>query len=186
MGTIKDTKYKLIKNFLTPEESSLAKKYLLMKHKENTTSFGSIKNGTHNGDTQFFKDFLSEALLFNKLSLIEKETGLKLFPTYSFTRLYTYNAILKKHTDRPSCEISVTVMFGSDQTPWPIYMNDNPIEMNEGDACIYMGCEIPHFRKNFTGDWHAQAFLHYVDQNGPYADWKYDKMEPPLHPSLQS
>ena len=95
--------------------------------------------------------------------------------TYSFARLYTYNAELKPHTDRPSCEISVTVMYGSSGESWPIYMGDKPVELNPGDACIYLGCEVNHYRKNFTGDWHSQAFLHYVDKNGPHASYKFDK-----------
>jgi len=106
---------------------------------------------------------------------MEKESGLKLYPTYSFMRVYTFNSELKKHTDRESCEISVTIMLGSDGTKWPIYMDDNPIELSPGDACVYLGRDVKHFRKNFKGDWHSQIFLHYVDQNGIYKDFKYDK-----------
>jgi PKHD-type hydroxylase len=33
-----------------------------------------------------------------------------------------------------------------------------------------------HWREKYTeGKWQAQVFLHYVDANGKYADWKYDK-----------
>ena len=72
-------------------------------------------------------------------------------------------------------------MFGSDGTDWPIYMGNKPIHMKSGDACIYLGCKLSHYRKPFEGDWHAQCFLHYVDKNGPYAEYKYDKKDPPLH-----
>lgn len=176
MATIKELKYKIIKNFLTKEETELAKKYMIIKHNNNRVDFDFVQN--NNSDTIFYKDPLGEALLLNKKELMEKETNLSLFPTYSFTRLYTYNSELKPHKDRPSCEISVTVMLGSDGTEWPIYMEEKPINMSPGDACIYLGCELQHYRKNFTGDWHAQCFLHYVDQNGPFADYKYDKNMP--------
>lgn len=173
MGTLKkDFQYKLVKNFLTPEEAELAKTYTLLKHNNNFNSFDNIQN--NNGDTHYYADELAETFLIKKLPLMERETGLKLFPTYSFMRLYTYNAELKPHKDRPSCEVSVTVMYGSDGTQWPIYMEDTPVNLETGDAVIYLGCELNHYRKNFEGDWHAQAFLHYVDQNGPYADFKYD------------
>jgi hypothetical protein len=66
-------------------------------------------------------------------------------------------------------------MLGSDGTEWPIFMNNNPIHMNPGDACIYLGCDLVHYREHFKGDWHAQCFLHYVDQNGPHKDHKYDQ-----------
>lgn len=173
MGNIRDIKYKLIKNFLSEDEVNLARNYMLHRHKENYEDFDFTQN--NNCDTYLYNDPLSESLLFLKLKKMEEETGLELFPTYSFARLYTYNAELKPHKDRPSCEISVTVMYGSCGEKWPIYMDDKPVDMKPGDACIYMGCELNHYRKNFKGDWHAQAFLHYVDKNGPYTEYKFDK-----------
>ena len=184
MGSLEKNKYKVIKNFLSKEEIELAKKYILIRHRQNSTKFD--KNQNNNGDTMFYQDPFTEALLYSKLKLMENKTKLKLFPTYSFSRVYTYNSELTPHKDRPSCEISVTIMFGSDGTKWPIYMKDTPIELLPGDACIYLGCEIEHSRKHFTGDWHAQAFLHYVNQNGPNTKYKFDGKQPSLHPTLQS
>jgi hypothetical protein len=119
-----------------------------------------------------------------KTKLMEQETGLKLFPTYAFSRVYSYNADLKPHKDRPSCEVSVTAMWGSDGKPWPIYMEDTPIEMKPGDAVIYLGCELNHYRYNFKGDWHAQTFFHYVDQNGPFAGYKFDRRHAYIDPEV--
>ena len=56
-------------------------------------------------------------------------------------------------------------------------MENTPVEMKPGEACIYMGCDLEHYRKPFTGDWHSQAFLHYVNQDGPNAEYKYDKRD---------
>ena len=56
----------------------------------------------------WYHDPLMTALLDTKLPLVEKESNLKLFPTYAYWRYYVFGATLKKHTDRPSCEISVT------------------------------------------------------------------------------
>jgi hypothetical protein len=89
--------------------------------------------------------------------------------------MYTKFADLKKHKDRPSCEISVTVMIDSDGTNWPIFIDGTKIDLEPGDAAIYLGCEVEHWRETFDGDWHAQAFLHYVDQDGPNKDYKFDK-----------
>ena len=116
-----------------------------------------------------------ESLLLTKSDLMEKETNLKLYPTYSYWRMYTKFAELKKHTDRPSCEISVTVMIGSDGTPWPIFIGGKEIELNDGDAVIYLGCEISHWREEFKGDWQAQVFLHYVDAEGVNKEFNRDK-----------
>jgi hypothetical protein len=173
MGTIKDFKYKLVKNFLTIEEIKLLKDFCRIKHRLNTSSFDFKQND--NGDTYFYGDYIMESLMVNKLELMQKETGLELLPTYAFWRMYTMFADLKKHKDRPSCEISVTVMIGSDETSWPIFMNGKEIELVSGDAVIYLGCELEHWREEFKGDWHAQTFLHYVDKNGPHAEWFKDK-----------
>lgn len=174
MGILKkDFKFKLVKNLLTPEETELGKRYLLLKHTENIKDFDEIQN--NNGDSFFLYDAFGEALMINLLPRMQRETGLKLFPTYSFSRVYSYNADLKKHKDRPSCEVSVTLMFGSDGTKWPIFMDGHECEMQPGDGVIYLGRELEHWREPFRGEWHAQTFVHYVDQDGPYTEWKFDK-----------
>jgi len=173
METIKNLKYKLVKNFLTKEEIKLLSCYCEIKHRLNFDSFDFAQND--NGDTYFYGDPLMESLMVNKLNIMQKETGLELLPTYAFWRMYTMNADLKKHIDRQSCEISVTVMIGSDGKPWPIYMNGTEINMKSGDAVIYLGCEVEHWREEFKGDYHIQTFLHYVDKNGPNKEWYLDK-----------
>ena len=52
-------------------------------------------------------------------------TGLKLVPTYAYCRLYKNGNILRRHKDRPSCEISTTIHLGG--TPWPIFMDDTEV-----------------------------------------------------------
>jgi hypothetical protein len=125
-------------------------------------------------------DFFTDGLLMDLLPLAENVTHLKLFPTYSYFRVYKRGDILVRHTDRPSCEISVTLCLGYEaERPWPILL-DGPnrvtsIELTPGDALFYRGTECTHWREPMNGERAAQVFLHYVDQNGPYADWKYDK-----------
>jgi hypothetical protein len=173
MESIRNFKYKLIKNFLTKEEVKLLKDYCRIRHRINYDNFDNIQ--CKNEDTYFYADALMESLLVNKLNLMEKETGLELLPAFSFWRMYTMFADLEKHTDRPSCEISVTIMIGSDGTPWPIFMDGTELNLEPGDAAIYLGCELEHWREEFKGDWHAQTFLHYVDKNGPHKEWFKDK-----------
>ena len=165
----KDFKYKLIKNFLTQEEIDIAKKYFTMKHRVNFTEFDESQMATSTCDSYWYGDPFAESLLLTKLKKMQEECGLELNPTYAFARVYTYLATLDKHKDRPSCEISVTVMIGSSGEKWPIYMDGKELHLNPGDAAIYLGCEVEHWREEFKGDWHSQVFLHYVDKNGPYA-----------------
>ena len=116
-----------------------------------------------------------ESLLLKKKKLMEKECKLSLLPTYSFWRMYTRFADLKKHTDRPSCEISATIQISSDGAEWPVYMDGNKFILENGQALIYLGEEVEHWREEFKGDYHAQCFLHYVKSDGKYTDFKFDK-----------
>ena len=49
--------------------------------------------------------------------------------------------------------------------------------LEEGDAAIYRGCEVVHWREAYNeGTKLAQVFLHYVDANGQFTEWKNDKV----------
>lgn len=166
----KDFKYKLVKNFLTQEEINLTNEYFKMKHRLNTNHFDETQTTSSTCDSNWYADHLAESFLLTKLKKMELLTGKELWPTYAFARLYTYLATLHKHKDRPECEISVTVMVGSSGEEWPIYMDGKEFNLKPGDAAIYLGCEVEHWREEFNGDWHTQFFLHYVDKNGLYKD----------------
>ena len=127
-----------------------------------------------------------DRLLEYCLPYFEQASGLKLYPTYSYARLYSqHGEELKIHRDRAACEISATITLGFEGDVWAIYMGDHEdktngtkIEMDVGDAVMYRGMDKWHWREPyFEGKWQAQVFLHYVDQNGPHAEWKYDKRE---------
>ena len=176
MGIIgKDFKYKIVKNFLSQDEIDILSIYCEIKHRTNIKNF-DLKQ-SNNADTFFYGDPVTDSLMLKKRDLMEKETGKKLLATYSFWRCYTKNAILKKHTDRPSCEISVTVQISNDEEnyQWPIYMEGNPVYLKKGDAVIYLGCELKHWRDEFKGDYQIQTFLHYVDAEGKNKDYYMDK-----------
>lgn len=170
MGVIgKDFTYKKIKNFLSEEEIKLLSNYCEIKHRLNSTNFDESKEMSI-PDSKFYGDPVMEALMLKQKPLMEFETGIELLPTYSFWRCYTKFASLKNHTDRRSCEISVTLNINNDGTPWPIFINEKPMYLDKGEAVIYLGRQLPHYREEFDGDFSVQAFLHYVDKNGKNAD----------------
>lgn len=131
----------------------------------------------------YYADPLVEVLLKQCLPAIEGQTGLELEPTYSFARIYQGGEELKPHTDRPSCEISATINVACTGDIWPIWMqyeDKDPIKcmLNPGDAVIYKGCEVTHWRRRLPeGQINVQFMLHYIDKNGPYAEYKFDKRE---------
>lgn len=170
----KDFKYIKVNNFIENSSIEILKNYADIKHRLNFASYENYDK-QNNFESSFYGDPLMDSILLSKKSFVEKITGKELLPTYSYWRLYTKYADLPLHTDRESCEISVTFNISSSGEDWPIYMDGNPIDTKPGEGAIYLGREVPHERKQFQGDYCAQCFLHYVDKNGPYSDFNLDK-----------
>jgi hypothetical protein len=131
-----------------------------------------------------YGDPAMEAMLLHLHDIMEKNTGLTLFPTYSYYRVYRNGDELAPHNDRESCEISATLCFNvsydTNEFGWPIFMNGSSVILNPGDMVIYRGCDLPHWRDKLLHNeeiWHVQGFFHYVDANGPYSNFKFDKRE---------
>lgn len=174
--------YTLVKNALNKELRDVITQYALFDEMQDFNADDSQVVGAHSK----YADPAMEAILLHLHPLMEKETGLSLYPTYSFYRVYRNGDILHPHTDRPSCEISTTVCFNysydDSKYTWPIIMDGNKVEMSPGDIVIYRGIDLEHAREEFTPpnpeeDWHVQAFLHYVNVNGENSEWKFDKRE---------
>lgn len=126
-----------------------------------------------------YADTLTESILLHLLPAMERATGLSLLPTYSYLRLYETGAVLARHTDRHACEISASLTLGYDAPePWPLWLESRgrprPITLRPGDMLLYRGRELPHWRERFAGGYWIQAFLHYVDADGPLASHKFD------------
>ena len=48
------------------------------------------------------------------------------------------------------------------------------MRLRRGDALLYRGIDLAHWREPYAGRQLVQAFLHYVDRTGPHADQKFD------------
>jgi len=135
-----------------------------------------------------YADWVMETLLQYMRPIMKAKTGMDLVPTYSFTRLYEKGNKLKRHKDRPSCEVSTTLHLGGDE--WPIFLDPSGadfvidelkeihkpgapkgirVDLKVGDMLIYSGCELEHWREPFEGTICSQVFLHYNHANGPFA-----------------
>lgn len=138
------------------------------------------------GDTQVEKAFsaaapaITETLLDVMTPILSKTINCELYPTYSYLRIYLKGALLEKHQDRPSCEVSATLPLSYDSPEiWPLYIEAGNktirVELEPGDALIYKGIELPHWREAFEGERQVQVFLHYVKKHGNYSEFKFDK-----------
>ena len=108
-----------------------------------------------------------ETLLLKLQPIMEKTTGLKLYPNYTYARIYKPGDELKRHKDRFSCEISTTLNLGGDK--WPIFIEPSQkegmkgvsVNLQPGDMLVYKGNILEHWREPFEGKDCAQVFLHY-------------------------
>jgi hypothetical protein len=113
---------------------------------------------------------------------IGRLVGFELAPTYSYTRRYAKGELLKRHLDRSSCEVSVTVSIKIPDRAAPSVVYLKPpnsritkISMREGDGCVYAGAEIEHWRDRFRVDGYIQLFLHFISKTGPhYPEYLHD------------
>lgn len=172
--------YVVAPNLLTDQTRDVLFKYMTMISPQEYDEVGTWGN--------LYSDFISESILSVIQPSIEEITGLSLLPTYSFIRLYKTGSILPPHTDNPPCEVgcSMTIGYEADKL-WPLlfhsekqedgYYDSDSIEsvlLDRGESVVYKGTEVSHSRECFDGVKWAQMFLHWVDANGSYTEYKYD------------
>lgn len=120
-------------------------------------------------------------LLVEKIPEVSELLGEKVLPTYTYARVYKKGSELLRHRDRPACEISLTLNLSKD-TGWPIYFqrpdgSETSVELEPGDAVLYLGCQSDHWRNKFDGQECVQVFMHYVRSYG-VKSWAYfDKQQ---------
>jgi len=196
----KTKKYQVIKGALSKELANFIFNYMMLQRdavdfmtKNNKVNpfnpfIGTRADKQIPGAYSKYGDWVMETLLQYMRPIMKAKTGMDLVPTYSYTRLYEKGNILKRHKDRPSCEISTTLHLGGD--PWPIFLDPTGadfvideyknihkpgapkgvrVDLKVGDMLIYSGCELEHWREPFQGTVCSQVFLHYNHANGPFA-----------------
>lgn len=144
-------------------------------------------------------DYLMETLMDLSTPVIEQNVGKKLWPTYSFLRVYDKDSDLPVHKDRPSCEYTVALCLGADpiNIPYEIFVGeeddssdykyyssekeykryriDHKFAMVPNNAVIFKGMDKIHWREMCNHDHFITVFLHYVDKEGKYKEYKFDK-----------
>ena len=176
----KKNHFLVIKEAIDPKIANFVYNYFMMKRQVTKTFFDfkyispyAEEWGTWN-DKQVpntysnYADIAMETLLLAVKPKMEKLTGMKLNPTYSYARIYKMGDVLDRHKDRFSCEISTTMNLGGDE--WPIYLEnkknvgepkdgfpavtDNKgtkIILKPGDMLVYKGMILEHWREAFIG-----------------------------------
>jgi hypothetical protein len=204
----KKKKYTVIRQAISKDLAAFVANYFLMQKQVYDTCkasryFSPFENiiGHYEGkDEQIpetysqYSNIAMETLMLKCQPEMEKVTGLKLYPAYTYARIYKKGDELKRHKDRFSCEISTTMNLAGDD--WPIYLEPDPkkggikpgvgyvsdntkgikVDLKQGDMLVYSGCELEHWRNKFKGKECVQVFLHYNNRKTPGAkDNMFDK-----------
>jgi len=196
----KKKKYTVIRQAISKDLAAFVANYFMMQKQvydtcRNARYISPFENiiGHYEGkDEQIpetysqYSNIAMETLMLKCQPKMEEVTGLKLYPAYTYARIYKKGDELKRHKDRFSCEISTTMNLGGDD--WPIYLSPNEnvgipdgkkitteskakgikVDLKPGDMLVYSGCELEHWREAFEGNVCVQTFLHYNDANGSF------------------
>jgi hypothetical protein len=134
------------------------------------------------GSFNQYKPLLGEILSRHAQARIEACVARPLLPTFSRWRIYERGMELTRHIDRKACEVAVSVTIYSEggDADWPLEFTDlhgidHAAMLAPGDALIYQGGTIPHWRAPFAGDRQYQLFLFYVLADGDRADRAFDQ-----------
>ena len=192
--SFKKNKYTVIKQAINKDLALFLYNYFIMKRQVAKTCFDSrfispFENmlGTWDDDQipntySHYSDVAMETLMLKCQPIMEKTTGLKLYPAYTYARIYKKGDTLERHKDRFSCEISTTMNLGGDD--WAIYLEPSgeigkkgiKVDLKPGDMLVYSGCELEHWREKFKGKDCVQVFLHYNNKKTPESkDNMFDK-----------
>src|SRR5690349_2787228 len=105
------------------------------------------------GSLAIYGDPGFDTLLESARLKIGNRVGRDLVPTYSYVRMYGKGDALPRHKDRAACEISATIALSVPPRAPPSTLQlealrgrDVLVEMREGDACLYAGTRIDHWR----------------------------------------
>ena len=204
----KKKKYTIIKQAISKDLATFIANYFRMQKQvydtckaaryfspfENILGYYEEPDGQIPNTYSQYANMAMETLLLKCQPGMEKATGLKLYPAYTYARIYKKGDELKRHKDRFSCEISTTMNLGGDD--WPIYLEPNSklggviegfgyvskntkgvrVDLKPGDMLVYRGCELEHWREKFKGKECVQVFLHYNNRKTPGAkDNMFDK-----------
>ena len=166
-------------NVINPEIHAIVDTYF----KEN------IKRGVYPlGDRQanrykVLDEIMTRLLHLEFLPLIEKITGTKMVPTYTYLSAYLKGTSLPPHTDRADCEFTCSYVIGKPKdSAWNIYVHKEkqPVK-HKGrynftppkDECIAVDClenglmmfngmDHIHFREELEHEYYNIVLLHYL------------------------
>tara|TARA_B100001175_G_scaffold27377_1_gene20134 strand:- start:2847 stop:3632 length:786 start_codon:yes stop_codon:yes gene_type:complete len=175
----------IVNNVLKKEVFELLKKFYNKILKNNIFNFGDGDYGFKRNRYNSHNEIISRIIHFEMLELVEKITGKKLRPTYTYVSFYVKGAELKAHVDKAECEYTCSLIIDKPEgSNWNLYLhnkkttieefnlNKNTLENPDKNECIGLDCDNNgfmilkgqnhlHFREILEYDYYNVLLLHY-------------------------
>ena len=198
-GDYKKNGYATIRGLVPPEVAAMLLQQMQIDLKAAGKSFETFaklhplsKQHTIDISGHFYRPLTT--FLWGMTPIIADITGADLLPSYNYFRIYHKDDICRVHSDRPSCEHSVSLTLAySDDVAWPLEVGSQPVsgegpcfddfgdepfssvEMQPGDAVLYRGMDLRHGRiKPNPNTWSAHLFLFWVERDGNFKQHAFD------------
>lgn len=189
--------YVHVPGFLVPQVQALAWDYVQLRI-AGTADGQRVESRDQQvpGAPGIYGDSLMETLLLQAWPRIEAITGMRLWPSHSYWRMYRQGHALYAHSDDDHIEVNATVCLGHEgDAAWPLWVEDGvgydgadrvariaapdldrarALPCRPGDAIVYRGNRVKHWRQPNPNPMHAQLFLFFVDRNSEHAGRKFD------------
>jgi len=153
----------VLKNVLDPSIHKALKRYVnaLKAEKDTAMYFDEQWQGrwTKNNDPiMCWAHDLLTPVIYSRLKVSVK-------PSYNFLSCYGVGGNVPKHKDRPQCKYTLDYMVDqSEGLKWELFVEGNPVLLEENDCVIYSGTDMLHWRNPLPDGHHASLiFFHYVD-----------------------
>lgn len=199
-GNYHEDGYATIRGLIPPEVAAQLFRQLQMDLQSAGKSFDDFaqaqplsKRPTVDISGHFYRPLTT--FLWALTPIIGEITGADLLPSYDYFRIYHQDDVCRVHSDRPSCEhsVSLTLVYSDDQ-PWPLEVGstrvtreapcvddfgDEPhasVAMQPGDAVLYRGIDLRHGRTQPNPNrWSAHLFLFWVERGGKFQEHAFDE-----------
>ncbi len=138
---------------------------------------GYMRIDTRSDRWSIHNDPVGAGIHRNITALVQRFVPTPIKPSYAYLVSYRPGAVLPRHVDREQCEYTVSISLGQVPTvdsasAWPLFIepmaSSGPVEirLGVGDAVIFRGREVAHYREALANSQAARAlFLHFVPEH---------------------
>ena len=128
-------------------------------------------NTTYYGNSYGASIHECNALMDDLTEIVKQRTGMcNIKKQHSFSRIYLNNSILKKHVDRETLDLTLSVCIYDDTgVEWPLFVENldgsvTPVLTVPGDGALILGTKMNHWRDLLVCDENKmviQTFFHW-------------------------